>query len=158
MKKEIGVQCGEATAKAFFRTISVGEHETVSFLGMDKKGAICEHATRLSGRVPGRTKAGRARRAGVAGGDRSRGYSAIKDIHIEICLTCDVESNLPTGLESLSLAGDVPDFREERHRHDRRISWAGPSRSRSLSPLSRAAAAARPASTGTLQQPPSTAG
>ncbi len=42
MKKEIGVQCGEATAKAFFRTISVGEHETVSYLGIDKKGAICD--------------------------------------------------------------------------------------------------------------------
>jgi multimeric flavodoxin WrbA len=45
MKKEIGVQCSEATAKAFFRTISVPEHETVSFLGVDKKGAICEHPT-----------------------------------------------------------------------------------------------------------------
>jgi multimeric flavodoxin WrbA len=43
MKKEIGVQCGEATAKAFFRTISVGEHEAVSYLGIDKKGAICGH-------------------------------------------------------------------------------------------------------------------
>jgi isopentenyl-diphosphate delta-isomerase len=38
------------------------------------------------------------------------GYSAIKDIHIEICLTREVESNLPTGLESLSLIFDVPDF------------------------------------------------
>lgn len=45
MKKEIGVQCGEATARAFFRTISVPRHETVSFLGVDKKGAICEHPT-----------------------------------------------------------------------------------------------------------------
>ena len=43
MKKEIGVQCGEATAKAFFRTISVGEHETVSYLGIDEKGAIRRH-------------------------------------------------------------------------------------------------------------------
>ncbi len=43
MKKEIGVQCGGATAKAFFRTISVGEHETVSYLGIDKKGAIRDH-------------------------------------------------------------------------------------------------------------------
>ena len=38
------------------------------------------------------------------------GYSAIKDIHIEICLTREVESSLPTGLESLSLTFDVPDF------------------------------------------------
>jgi len=43
MKKEIGVECGEATAKAFFRTISVGQHETVSYLGVDKKGAIRGH-------------------------------------------------------------------------------------------------------------------
>jgi len=45
MKKQIGVECGGATATAFFRTISVGEHETVSFLGIDKKGAICAHPT-----------------------------------------------------------------------------------------------------------------
>jgi multimeric flavodoxin WrbA len=45
MKKEIGIQCSEATAKAFFRTISVPEHEAVSFLGIDKKGAISEHPT-----------------------------------------------------------------------------------------------------------------
>jgi isopentenyl-diphosphate delta-isomerase len=31
-------------------------------------------------------------------------------MHIEICLTRKVESNLPTGLESLSLTLDVPDF------------------------------------------------
>lgn len=42
MKKEIGIQCSEATAKAFFRTISVPEHETLSFLGVDAKGAILE--------------------------------------------------------------------------------------------------------------------
>jgi multimeric flavodoxin WrbA len=45
MKKEIGVQCGGATATAFFRTVSVGVHETVSFLGVDRKGAISEHET-----------------------------------------------------------------------------------------------------------------
>jgi multimeric flavodoxin WrbA len=42
MKKEIGIQCSEATAKAFFRSISVQEHETVGFLGMDSKGAVRE--------------------------------------------------------------------------------------------------------------------
>ena len=47
MKKEIGIQCGEATAKAFFRTISVPEHETLSFLGIDKEGAILHHPTAL---------------------------------------------------------------------------------------------------------------
>ena len=45
MTKEIGVQCAEATAKAFFRTVSIPEHETVYFLGVDKKGAIQEHKT-----------------------------------------------------------------------------------------------------------------
>jgi multimeric flavodoxin WrbA len=48
MKKDIGVQCGEATAKAFFRTISVPEHETVSCLGIDSKGAIAHHPTALA--------------------------------------------------------------------------------------------------------------
>jgi len=47
MKKEIGIQCAEATAKAFFRTISVSEHETLSFTGIDAKGAITEHPTAL---------------------------------------------------------------------------------------------------------------
>jgi hypothetical protein len=47
MKKEIGIQCSETTAKAFFRTISVPEHETLSFLGVDAKGAIHEHPTAL---------------------------------------------------------------------------------------------------------------
>ena len=47
MKKEIGVQCSEETAKAFFRTISVPEHRTLSFLGIDAKGAILEHPAAL---------------------------------------------------------------------------------------------------------------
>ncbi|HAM49736.1 MAG TPA: flavodoxin family protein [Nitrospiraceae bacterium] len=47
MKKEVGIQCGEATAKAFFRTISVPAHETLSFLGVDAKGAILEHPAAL---------------------------------------------------------------------------------------------------------------
>lgn len=47
MKKEIGIQCAEATAKAFFRTISVPEHKTLSFMGVDAKGAIFEHPTAL---------------------------------------------------------------------------------------------------------------
>jgi multimeric flavodoxin WrbA len=48
MKKEIGIECGEASAKAFFRTISVPDHETLSFLGIDSKGAICEHEEALA--------------------------------------------------------------------------------------------------------------
>src|SRR3990172_5479844 len=47
MKKEIGVECGDATAKAFFRTISVGEQKTLSFLGVDAEGAVLEHPTAL---------------------------------------------------------------------------------------------------------------
>jgi multimeric flavodoxin WrbA len=47
MKKEIGIQCGEATAKAFFRSISVPEHETLSYLSIDQKGAILSHLTAL---------------------------------------------------------------------------------------------------------------
>jgi multimeric flavodoxin WrbA len=48
MKKEIGVECSDATAKAFFRTISVPEHRTLSFLGIDAKGAILNHPTALA--------------------------------------------------------------------------------------------------------------
>lgn len=48
MKKEIGVQCAEATAKAFFRTVSVQKHYTLSFLGIDAKGAILEHPELLA--------------------------------------------------------------------------------------------------------------
>jgi multimeric flavodoxin WrbA len=47
MKSEIGVKCGDATAKAFFRSISVPEHETLSFLGVDSKGAIKDHPSAL---------------------------------------------------------------------------------------------------------------
>jgi multimeric flavodoxin WrbA len=47
MKKEIGVQCAETCAKAFFRTISVPEHRTLSYLGIDAKGAILKHPTAL---------------------------------------------------------------------------------------------------------------
>jgi multimeric flavodoxin WrbA len=45
MKKEVGIQCSETTARAFFRTVSVPEHETLGFLGVDAKGAIAEHET-----------------------------------------------------------------------------------------------------------------
>lgn len=47
MKKEIGVQCSEATAAAFFRTVSVPEHRTLSFLGVDARGAVLSHPTAL---------------------------------------------------------------------------------------------------------------
>lgn len=47
MKKEEGSRCSEVTAKAFFRTISVPEHTTLCFTGVDAKGAILEHPTAL---------------------------------------------------------------------------------------------------------------
>lgn len=47
MKKEIGVQCAEATAKAFFRTISVPEYKTLAYIGIDAKGEILKHPTAL---------------------------------------------------------------------------------------------------------------
>ncbi|HEX8947591.1 MAG TPA: flavodoxin family protein [Dissulfurispiraceae bacterium] len=47
MKKEVGIQCSETSAKAFFRTISVPEHEALGFLGVDAKGAILQHPTAL---------------------------------------------------------------------------------------------------------------
>ena len=47
MKKEIGRECGDATAKAFFRSVSVPEHVTLAYLGIDAKGAIREHPTAL---------------------------------------------------------------------------------------------------------------
>ena len=47
MKKEDGIHCSETTAKAFFRTISVPEHATVGFLGVDAKGDILKHPTAM---------------------------------------------------------------------------------------------------------------
>lgn len=47
MKKEIGVQCAEACAKAFFRTVSIPEHTTLQILGVDAKGAILEQPSAL---------------------------------------------------------------------------------------------------------------
>jgi len=47
MKKEVGIQCSDVTAKAFFRTVSVPDHQTLGFLGVDAKGAIRDHPTAL---------------------------------------------------------------------------------------------------------------
>ncbi|HMK57054.1 MAG TPA: NAD(P)H-dependent oxidoreductase [Dissulfurispiraceae bacterium] len=47
MKKEIGATCSDATATAFFRTVSVPKHEVVSALGVDAKGAALEHPEAL---------------------------------------------------------------------------------------------------------------
>ncbi|KJU87277.1 NADPH-dependent fmn reductase [Candidatus Magnetobacterium bavaricum] len=45
MKKDTGFRSSEATAMAFFRSISVGRHQSLFFPGVDKKGAIKEHPT-----------------------------------------------------------------------------------------------------------------
>lgn len=47
MRKEDAAQCAQATAKAFFRTISVPEHETLAYGGMDGRGDIERHPTAL---------------------------------------------------------------------------------------------------------------
>jgi len=49
MKKETGFRCGDATATAFFRSISVPEHETLSYAGIDAKGAVRQHPDALNG-------------------------------------------------------------------------------------------------------------
>jgi multimeric flavodoxin WrbA len=47
MKTDTGIKCAEATARAFFRTVSVPEHETLFYLSVDKKGAVLDHPTAL---------------------------------------------------------------------------------------------------------------
>ncbi len=47
MKKDVGVQCSEACAKAFFRTVSVPEHEMLFYLNIDAKGDISKHPSAL---------------------------------------------------------------------------------------------------------------
>jgi NAD(P)H-dependent FMN reductase len=47
MKKDDGKNCSDAVAKGFFRTVSVPEHETLFFGGIDGKGDIQKHPTAL---------------------------------------------------------------------------------------------------------------
>lgn len=47
MNKDIGTRSAGACAKAFFRTISVNEHDTLSYLGVDEEGAILKHPMAL---------------------------------------------------------------------------------------------------------------
>lgn len=47
MNKQAGIDCSNATATAFFRTISVPEHRTLGFLGIDAKGAVLKHPTAM---------------------------------------------------------------------------------------------------------------
>jgi multimeric flavodoxin WrbA len=48
MKKQVGADCAGATATAFFRSVSVEEHKTLAYLGIDAKGAILSHPTALN--------------------------------------------------------------------------------------------------------------
>ena len=48
MKKEKGFTSSNATATAFFRTISVPEHDILSYPGVDAKGAIKNHPSALN--------------------------------------------------------------------------------------------------------------
>ena len=47
MKKDTGIQCAGATATAFFRSVSVPEHDTLSYLSTDSKGAILSNPSAL---------------------------------------------------------------------------------------------------------------
>ncbi len=47
MKKDIGIQCAGSCAKAFFRTVSVPEHSSICFTGIDEKGAVLRHPEAL---------------------------------------------------------------------------------------------------------------
>jgi multimeric flavodoxin WrbA len=47
MKKEDDIHCAEATAKGFFRTVSVPEHAILAYGGVDARGAILKHPTAL---------------------------------------------------------------------------------------------------------------
>ena len=47
MKKADGSHCAEATAKVFFRTVSVPEHEILAYGGVDARGDILKHPTAL---------------------------------------------------------------------------------------------------------------
>lgn len=47
MKKDDASRCAEATAKAFFRTVSVPQHETLSYGGVDGRGDIEKHPTAI---------------------------------------------------------------------------------------------------------------
>jgi len=47
MKMATGVECAEKTVKAWFRTISVPEHKTISYLQVDAMGDILKHPTAL---------------------------------------------------------------------------------------------------------------
>lgn len=46
-RESTGVRCSEAQAKAFFRSINVFRHTTLSYVGIHEKGEILKHKTAL---------------------------------------------------------------------------------------------------------------
>ncbi|MEW6585876.1 MAG: flavodoxin family protein [Nitrospirota bacterium] len=46
-KKDTGIQCAAESARVFFRTISIAEHKTLGYTGVDTKGAILSHPTAM---------------------------------------------------------------------------------------------------------------
>ena len=47
MKNTTGIECAGATAEAWFRSISVSEHKTLAYTGVDAVGAIKNHPAAL---------------------------------------------------------------------------------------------------------------
>jgi multimeric flavodoxin WrbA len=48
MKRDAGIECAKTCATAFLRTISVPEHTTLAYKGVDVKGDIAKHPSALS--------------------------------------------------------------------------------------------------------------
>jgi len=46
-KSDTGIRCSEETIKAFFRSISVPDHEVIGFVGIEGKGDILKHPTAI---------------------------------------------------------------------------------------------------------------
>jgi len=46
-KNDTGIKCSGETVKAFFRSISIPNHETIGFTGIEKKVDILEHPTAI---------------------------------------------------------------------------------------------------------------
>jgi multimeric flavodoxin WrbA len=47
MKRDVGVECTETICAAFFRTVSIDEHATLAYTGVDAKGDILKHPQAL---------------------------------------------------------------------------------------------------------------
>jgi len=47
MEKDKGIKCAASVATAFMRTVSVPEHQTLMYMGVDEKGEIDKHKSAL---------------------------------------------------------------------------------------------------------------